>query len=53
MQAADDLGESQEIERLMDELDIALELGGDFSGLHPNTLAAYDRFRRGNRPRRS
>jgi len=53
MQAADDLGESQEIERLMDELDIAFELGGDFSGLHPNTLAAYDRYRRGIRPRRS
>jgi DNA-binding SARP family transcriptional activator len=49
MEAADQLGESQEIERLMDELDIVLELGGDFSGLHPNTLAAYDRYRR--RPR--
>jgi DNA-binding SARP family transcriptional activator len=51
MEAADVLGESQEIERLMDELDTVLELGGDFSGLHPNTLAAYDRYRRGNRPR--
>ncbi len=46
MEAADDLGEGQEVERLMDELDGVLELGGDFSGLHPNTLAAYERFRR-------
>jgi DNA-binding SARP family transcriptional activator len=52
MEAADDLGEGQEIERLMDELDTTLELGGDFSGLHPNTLAAYDRYRRGNSRRR-
>jgi hypothetical protein len=47
MEAADQLGESQEVDRLMDELDVALELGGDFSGLHPNTLAAYDRCRPG------
>jgi DNA-binding SARP family transcriptional activator len=50
MQAADDLGESQEVERVMDELDAVLELGGDFSSLHPTTLAAYERHRR--RPRR-
>ena len=46
MEAADQLGEGQEVDRLMDEIDIVLELGGDFSGLHPNTLAAYDRYRR-------
>ena len=46
MQAADALGESLEIERIMDEMDVILELGGDFSGLHPNTLKAYDRLSR-------
>jgi two-component SAPR family response regulator len=46
MQAADALGESLEIERIMDEMDVILELGGDFSGLHPNTLRAYDRLSR-------
>jgi DNA-binding SARP family transcriptional activator len=50
MQAADDLGESHEIERLMDDLNIVLELGGDYSGLHPNTLAAYERYRRQPQP---
>jgi DNA-binding SARP family transcriptional activator len=46
MEAADALGESQEIERIMDEMDVVLELEGDFSALHPNTLAAYDRLSR-------
>lgn len=49
MEAADVLGESQEIERLMDEMDTILELDGDFGGLHPNTLAAYDRLSRRHR----
>jgi DNA-binding SARP family transcriptional activator len=49
MQAADDLGESHEVERVMDELDAVLELGGDFSSLHPTTLAAYERHRRRSR----
>ncbi|MGH9126619.1 MAG: AfsR/SARP family transcriptional regulator, partial [Acidimicrobiales bacterium] len=49
MEAADALGESQEIERIMDEMDAVLELEGDFSGLHPNTLAAYDRLSRRHR----
>jgi hypothetical protein len=49
MEAADALGESQEIERIMDEMDVVLELEGDFSGLHPNTLAAYDRLSRRHR----
>jgi DNA-binding SARP family transcriptional activator len=54
MEAADALGESQEIERIMDELDVVLELEGDFSGLHPNTLATYDRLSRRHRyPARS
>jgi DNA-binding SARP family transcriptional activator len=50
MDAAHQLGESQEVERIMDEMDVVLELGGDFSGLHPNTLAAYDRLSRRRRP---
>lgn len=49
MESADHLGESQEVERVMDEMDVVLELGGDFSGLHPNTLAAYDRLSRRRR----
>lgn len=49
MEAADILGESQEIERIMDEMDVVLELEGDFSGLHPNTLATYDRLSRRHR----
>jgi DNA-binding SARP family transcriptional activator len=49
MEAADELGESQEIERIMDEMDIVLELGGDFTSLHPNTLAVYDRLSRRRR----
>lgn len=49
MEAADALGESQEIERIMDEMDLILELDGDFSGLHPNTLAVYDRLSRRRR----
>ncbi len=49
MEAADRLGESQEIERIMDEMDVVLELEGDFTGLHPNTLAVYDRLSRRHR----
>ncbi len=49
MQAADAIGESQEIERIMDEMDVVLELEGDFTGLHPNTLAVYDRLSRRHR----
>ncbi|HEX3542284.1 MAG TPA: hypothetical protein VHT75_17755 [Acidimicrobiales bacterium] len=49
MEAADALGESQEIERIMDEMDLILELDGDFSALHPNTLAVYDRLSRRRR----
>lgn len=49
MEAADAIGESQEIERIMDEMDVVLELEGDFSGLHPNTLAVYDRLSRRHR----
>jgi DNA-binding SARP family transcriptional activator len=46
MEVADALGDSQEVERIMDELDKVLELNGDFSCLHPQTLAAYQRFSR-------
>ena len=49
MEAADRLGDSQEIERIMDEMDAVLELDGDFSGLHPKTLAAYERLSRRHR----
>jgi hypothetical protein len=49
MEAADQLGDSQEIERIMDEMDVVLELEGDFSGLHPQTLDAYDRLSRRRR----
>jgi DNA-binding SARP family transcriptional activator len=49
MEAADQLGDSQEIERIMDEMDVVLELEGDFSGLHPQTLEAYDRLSRRHR----
>jgi hypothetical protein len=49
MEGADQLGDSQEIERLMDEMDVALDLEGDFSALHPHTLAAYDRLSRRHR----
>ncbi|HSS08482.1 MAG TPA: bacterial transcriptional activator domain-containing protein, partial [Acidimicrobiales bacterium] len=49
MEAADALGESQEIERIVDEMDVVLELGGDYSGLHPNTVACYERLSRRHR----
>lgn len=49
MEAADESGESQEIERIMDEMDAVLELEGDFGSLHPNTLATYDRLSRRHR----
>jgi DNA-binding SARP family transcriptional activator len=49
MEGADQLGDSQEIERIMDEMDAVLDLQGDFSGLHPQTLAVYDRLSRRRR----
>jgi DNA-binding SARP family transcriptional activator len=49
MEVADQLGDSQEVERIMDELDRVLELNGDFAGLHPQTLAAYERLSRRHR----
>jgi DNA-binding SARP family transcriptional activator len=49
MEVADRLGDSQEIERIMDEMDVVLDLEGDFSGLHPHTLEAYDRLSRRRR----
>ncbi len=49
MEAADRLGDSQEIERILDEMDAVLELDGDFSGLHPNTIAVYERLSRHHR----
>ncbi len=49
MEGADQLGDSQEVERIMDEMDVVLDLQGDFSGLHPHTLDAYDRLSRRRR----
>jgi DNA-binding SARP family transcriptional activator len=49
MEVADQLGDSQEVERIMDELDRVLELNGDFAGLHPQTLDAYERLSRRHR----
>lgn len=43
MTAADALGEAQEVERLLAEMDRRLGLEGDFSQLHPDTIAAYRR----------
>jgi DNA-binding SARP family transcriptional activator/nucleoid-associated protein YgaU len=49
MEAADQLGDSQEIERILDEMDVVLDLDGDFTGLHPSTLSAYRRLSRRHR----
>ena len=47
--SADQLGDSQEIERILDEMDVVLDLDGDFTGLHPSTLSAYRRLSRRHR----
>lgn len=46
MAAADALGEAQEIERLLAEVDTQLGLDGDFSQLHPDTISAYRLYSR-------
>jgi DNA-binding SARP family transcriptional activator len=46
MAAADALGEAQEIERLLTEMDTRLGLDGDYSQLHPDTIAAYRSYSR-------
>jgi DNA-binding SARP family transcriptional activator len=49
MAVADALGEAQQIERILAEMDRRLDLEGDFSQLHPDTLAAYRRYSRRSR----
>jgi DNA-binding SARP family transcriptional activator len=51
MAVADALGEAQEVERILAEMDRRLDLGGDFAQLHPDTLAAYRRYSRRTRAR--
>jgi DNA-binding SARP family transcriptional activator len=51
MAVADALGEAQEVERILAEMDRRLDLGGDFGQLHPDTLAAYRRYSRRTRAR--
>lgn len=46
MAAADALGEAQEVERLLSEMDTRLGLDGDYSQLHPDTVAAYRLYSR-------
>jgi DNA-binding SARP family transcriptional activator len=41
MAAADALGEAQEVERLLAEMDRRLGLDGDYNQLHPDTIAGY------------
>jgi DNA-binding SARP family transcriptional activator len=41
MAAADALGEAQEVERLLVEMDSRLGLDGDYGQLHPDTISAY------------
>jgi DNA-binding SARP family transcriptional activator len=41
MATADALGEAQEVERLLAEMDTRIGLDGDYSQLHPDTVAAY------------
>lgn len=46
MAAADALGEAQEVERLLAEMDTRIGLDGDYSQLHPDTVAAYRTYSR-------
>lgn len=51
MAVADALGEAQEVERILAEMDRRLDLDGDYSQLHPDTISAYRRYsRRSRRP---
>ena len=49
MAVADALGEAQEVERILTEMDRRLGLDGDFDQLHPDTVAAYRRYSRRRR----
>jgi DNA-binding SARP family transcriptional activator len=46
MAVADALGEAQEIQRLLGEMDARIGLEGDYGQLHPDTIAAYRRYSR-------
>jgi len=48
MAVADALGEAQEVERILAEMDCRLGLDGDFDQLHPETVAAYRHYSRRN-----
>ncbi|HEX6476803.1 MAG TPA: bacterial transcriptional activator domain-containing protein, partial [Acidimicrobiales bacterium] len=52
MAVADALGEAQEVERILVEMDRRLDLEGDYDQLHPDTLDAYRRYSRRNDRRR-
>lgn len=46
MAVADALGEAQEVERILVEMDRRLDLDGDYNQLHPDTIGAYRRYSR-------
>ncbi len=52
MAVADALGEAQEVERILVEMDRRLDLEGDYDQLHPDTIDAYRRYSRRNDRRR-
>ena len=49
MAVADALGEAQEVERILADMDRRLGLDGDFDQLHPDTVTAYRRYSRRRR----
>ncbi|MDQ6840213.1 MAG: hypothetical protein M3137_18245 [Actinomycetota bacterium] len=53
MAVADALGEAQEVERILVEMDRRLGLDGDYAQLHPDTIDAYRRYSRRNDRRRA
>ena len=53
MAVADALGEAQEVERILADMDRRLGLDGDFDQLHPDTVAAYRRYSRARNQRRA
>ncbi|MDQ2727565.1 MAG: hypothetical protein M3Y91_06825 [Actinomycetota bacterium] len=46
MAVADALGEAQDVERILVEMDRRLDLEGDYDQLHPDTINAYRRYSR-------
>jgi hypothetical protein len=53
MAVADALGEAQEVERILVEMDRRLDLEGDYDQLHPDTVDAYRRYSRRSERRRT